>query len=428
MKNSLLVGFVVGAVLLGALAFVFLGTDFTPTTHTGTRALAPAASTSAPAPPHNWLNYKGSPARTMDWTDERVKPPFQLKWVFWGEDSGTKVGILAVDGVILFPNVGRFGGGNLFGIDAETGKELWRQKIQGHYLVMMDAGAGLVFFPETPMRRGRGEEPTPTRGLVAFDVRTGERVWNRSDLAGDPNPLAMGSRVYSTANAKRDVLFCVDAKTGETVWERNVGLGQLANASSDGEVIVVTGTNGTGAVEADTGEVLWRSPAKAALHGLYPTMIGNGMVYVPRFGALNLADGKTVWTSKEKFRCLGGDKIFGNTFALNALTGELLWRVSRRDIGMAGDICGAPFYNAGAIYFGTGFPADLPWVETFFALDAKDGEVLWRWKSGSVVCTSPITYDGRLYFGSADRGLYCFEPAPPGTPANAGSAAKEDRR
>ena len=103
--------------------------------------------------------------------------------------------------------------------------------------------------------------------------------------------------------------------------------------------------------------------------------------------------------------------MFGNTLGCDGKTGELLWNVARKTIEAEGDICCAPIYHDGVIYFGTGFGSSSKYVESFMGLDATSGKVVWRYKSGGVVCTSPIIYDGKLYFGSADRGLYCFEHA-----------------
>jgi outer membrane protein assembly factor BamB len=331
----------------------------------------------------------------MEWEDLRVRPPFKLKWVFWGEDSGTKNGLLAVDGVILFSNVGRFGGGCLFGVDAQTGEEIWRQRLGGPYVCTMDSTDGLVFHPEK------------SAGLLAFEVKTGRQVWRRADLAGDTNPLAVNGIVFSSSRAGK--LHAVRAKTGETIWQWDGG--KIGNAAYGDGLVVVRCGGDVAALDAKTGAERWRAKAGGRLHGLYPLMVADGLVFAPEFGALKLADGTVAWAGRQRFRGLGAGRLFGNTFALNAKTGEQLWSVSRKSILSEGDICGAPIHHNGVIYYGTGFGSSAPYVESFFALDAGSGKVLWRYKSGGVVCTSPIIYDGKLYFASSDRGLYCFEPS-----------------
>jgi len=380
-------------------------------------ALAGAAL-AAEERPRNWANYKGGPGRVVTWSDPAVKPPFKLKWVFWGEDSGTKDGILGVDGVILFANVGRFGGGNIYGVDAETGKELWRQRVSGPYVASMDSCSGLVFFPE----KGKG--------LLAFEVKTGRPAWSRADLGGNVNPLAVEGRVFTPARDNKSILHAVAAKTGKTVWKRDAGVGSLGCASYGDGLVVVLGSDGTAGLSAKDGSPKWKSPRKGLRHGLYAVMIEEGRVYLPdntSCSALSLKDGGVLWTGGRKIRAAGDGKVFGNLFGMDGKTGRRLWSAARKSIQSEGDICCAPFYHNGALYFGTGFGSSSKYVESFFGLDAASGKVLWRWKSGSVVCTSPIIYDGKLYFGSADRGLYCFEPAGKATGKDKRTGRKEPR-
>jgi outer membrane protein assembly factor BamB len=361
-----------------------------------------AFAESSPAKPKDWAHYKGGPGRTFAWDDKEFRPPFELKWVFWGEDSGTKDGMLAVEGVVLFANVGRFGGGNIYGVDAKTGKEIWRQSVGGPYVATMDSTAGLVFFPEQ------------SRGLLAFEVRTGDLAWSREDLRGDVNPLAVDGLVYTSK--QEGGFHALDAETAKDVW-RNSDVGKVGSSAYGEGLVVVLGDGRLTALDAATGERKWSAEAASRIHGLYPIAIADGVVFAPEGGgAFRLADGKQLWTGGGRHRCYGQGLLFGNTFAVDAKTGRTLWAVSRKDLQSAGDICGAPIYHNGVIYFGTGFGSSSKYVESFFALDAKSGRVLWRYKSGGVVCTSPIIYDRRLYFASADRGLYCFEPVRKGRP------------
>ena len=357
------------------------------------------------AGPRNWTHAKGGPARITEWTDPKVKPPFELKWVFWGEDQGSKGSPLAVDGVILFPNVGRFGGGNIFGIDARTGKELWRRRVGKPYVVSMASSDGLVFYPDK------------AKGLLAFDVKTGRRAWSRGELGKDSAPLAAEGMVFTTSRKAPDVLYAVNTKTGRDVWHRKIGIGRLGGLSYSSGLVVVSGSDGTVALSAGKGQEKWRAKPKGVLHPLYPTMIADGVVYVPaRTGkrgycaALSLADGQTIWEKDGKARCVGDGKVFGITFARDAKTGKPLWNYAKIETGTTADICCSPIYHNGVMYWASGGGGSLPWQSTCFATDAKTGKVLWRYKTCGAGCPTPLIYDGRAYFAMADCGLYCFEP------------------
>jgi outer membrane protein assembly factor BamB len=133
-----------------------------------------------------------------------------------------------------------------------TGRQLWRQSPwtgddhnQALFYGATVAG-GRVFAPFVK-KVSRAEyyrgipikTEIPNRRLVAFDLRTGKRVWDHAE-SEDPflkkasialAPVESAGRLYAGAVLRQGQLkcyvVCVDAATGGLVWRRYLGAGQV---------------------------------------------------------------------------------------------------------------------------------------------------------------------------------------------------------
>jgi len=149
--------------------------------------------------------------------------------------------------------------------------------------------------------------------VVALDAATGNHVWavryasrglktregQRSPRDLCP-PLAAGHRIV-LAPADIDRLFCFDAATGQTLWERDgIEISHLIGVSHDR--VVFTTPKGLGAVHVATGENDggWRQPLLGNLASLGRPFIADAWVFWPTadaklpWRAVNLLDGKLV--------------------------------------------------------------------------------------------------------------------------------------
>ncbi|HUE71787.1 MAG TPA: PQQ-binding-like beta-propeller repeat protein [Pirellulaceae bacterium] len=129
--------------------------------------------------------------------------------------------------------------------DPATGKELWRVRsggmnasgrpVMGHGLVFMGtADGGYKFFAASP--DGRGDV---TESHVAWKATKGAPRY--------ASPILVGDLLFTATD--KDVLCCLDPKTGEELWQKRVGGtftaspiyagGQLYFASEEGSTFVV---------------------------------------------------------------------------------------------------------------------------------------------------------------------------------------------
>jgi len=242
----------------------------------------------------------------------------------------------------------------------------------------------------------------------------------------------------------------------------------------DGKIFVSTGFAQVVALNAKTGEVLWRQNVSGPMRGA-PTVFG-GRVLVQTVDnqthALSADDGKTLWTHSgisEGASLLGGSSpavdngvvvvaySSGEVYALRLDTGVVLWADSlasmrRTDqVSTLTDIRGRPVIDRGRVYAVSNsdmlaaidlrsgrrlWDRDIgsiqsPWIAGDYlyvisnspelvALEAKTGRVRWvtplqRFededdKSGRLVWTGPVLAGDRLIIGSSEGWALSVSP------------------
>jgi len=107
----------------------------------------------------------------------------------------------------------------LYCLDAETGQKLWERPTQSHTESSPCVADGKVYC-------GAGGD-----GLLCLNAATGEDVWQYKGGHIDCPPVVVGGRVYAGCGVDRDVtgpqetaIFCLDAQTGQEVWRVKTNL------------------------------------------------------------------------------------------------------------------------------------------------------------------------------------------------------------
>lgn len=214
--------------------------------------------------------------------------------------------------------------GEVIAIEPASGLVLWR-----HVL-----GTGAV---NTPCLGTVGGEPAlfvpyEPGAVHALSARDGRELWPRPYAAGEEihgglSVARVGGRQLIFLGGRTAWAYCLDAETGETAWETNVGTwvdSTPAFAVVDGRPMVFFGTYTyfVYACDAATGEVLWRyrtrgivqgSPVVARMGGepvvcvnslddhLYVLGAGDGRFifryHLGRFPWTHYLKGRTIWSS-----------------------------------------------------------------------------------------------------------------------------------
>lgn len=166
-------------------------------------------------------------------------------------------------------------------------------------------------------------------------------LWKRDDLGGPCTPIAMNGRLYTIqrhlASTPREGerVVCLDAKTGETLWENSynvwmsdvpaerVGWSSVVGDQETGNVYVLGACDIFLCIDGKTGETLWQVP----LH--------------EQFGMLSTYGGRTNFPIiHEDLVIISGIIINWGDYAkpnhrliaMNKRTGEFVWFSGTRDL------------------------------------------------------------------------------------------------
>jgi outer membrane protein assembly factor BamB len=171
-------------------------------------------------------------------------------------------------------------------------------------------------------------------------------------------------------------------------------------------------------------EIDWSFKTNGAIWSS-PTMCNDNVIFGNDAGELysiNITDKSISWI----FKCDGPIKTKatidhksvyfssddGYLYSINLNTGKNLWKayignnVAQRMVPAKDEytydyMCSSPVVNEGVIYIGS-------MDSCIYALNASEGSIRWKFKTGGRVRSTPILNDGYVYAGSWDHFLYAL--------------------
>lgn len=309
------------------------------------------------------------------------------------------------------------------------------------------------------------------KNLVESWTREGENLlWKRDDLGSRSTPITMNGKLYTICRHKPETpveaekVVCVDAATGETIWEQifNVYLSDVPDTRVGWSSVVGDPTTGNVfamgvcgyflCLNGETGEILW-SHSLHEEYGLLSTyggrtnfpivhddfvivsaiIIGWGDMAKPchRFIAFDKRNGLPVWF--EGTRVFPYDTTYsspiatvingtaaivfgsgdGGVHAFQPLTGKSIWSydLSRRGINTS------PLIHDNTVFIGHGEEnINDTTMGSLIAIDAtKQGDVtdtakVWQLKEMFVGKSTPVMVDGKLVVVDDKATFYLFDP------------------
>ena len=258
---------------------------------------------------------------------------------------------------------------------------LWQAQV-GTGFSSMAVAAGRVYTMGNTGKKGKGAH----RDIIwCFDAVSGETVWQRpypSKLAakyyeGGPGatPTVEGDRVYTLS--KHGVVFCLEASSGKVVWtkdlrkEAGVKPPTWAFAGSPliwGKLVIYnTGSAGV-ALDKMTGEVAWKSEPKGASYA------------TPKLFRLGASDAIALFTGK-------------SLKAVRAADGKALWSYPWKtsyDINAADPLF---FAAEGTVFITSGYGSGCALLE-YGESGCKER---WRNREMRSQIGSVVAYEGHLY-------------------------------
>jgi outer membrane protein assembly factor BamB len=318
-----------------------------------------------------------------------------------------------------------------------------------------------------------GKVITATSSAVyALDETTGVQVWGPTTLGGSftASPTVVGDRLYLGTSA--GFMYCINATTGEEIWEYQVtspGQIQASPTVANGRVYFGTTNNYLYALDAITGLYKWRYTTGNSIYSSSPAVEGT-MIYFGcddgKLYAINdtgtLPQKKWDFPTKGAIECtpmLADGKVFCGSsyndhalFALDKTSGQLIWKF---ETTQSYAIDQPPAFANGLVFFSGGYnkayalysnatagnytendPAIQLWGRTtdynghppcvadnkvfvcanqdLFALNMSTGIPIWKYNFATSAYHAVVA-DGRLFVNSYN-GIICFgNPFPPET-------------
>ncbi len=395
---------------------------------------AQGAAEKKPGKVYEWPMIVGGGGRIGYSADERVRPPFRLKWATQ-PGCGTSMEVAVAAGKIFTPSCC---------LDAETGEVLWKA----------DLGNGVPAYYKGKLYSGKGR-------ITAYDATNGKRLWSKPGYnltrGGKRSGLTVWEgAIYAARRADHNgkqfyFLDSLDTETGKVKWStplievvetkrKGYHLGMTMGMPAVAGGIVVTTTHSPKmafALDVKTGKELWRQKDMSVWSS--PSTDGKSVWVAERMQgvvAMDAKTGKRLWQwggktgdlIKANYAKVGTAKYppvfaYGKLFtqnygrrytALDAKTGKELWIAGDNGGHAWAGTCGPPSAAGGYIYTNGTVGKDFNGKNYRFvvaAADHKTGKAVWRSPIAGKACArAPIAY-GRLYpIGGTE--IYCFEPVP----------------
>lgn len=239
------------------------------------------------------------------------------------------------DDVVVFGSADK----NIYGLDAKSGKLLWKIETAEPVLGAVSIKNGIAFIG--------GSDGC----FRAIDIQTGNEKWAFCELKNyvETKPLLTNEKVIFGAWDTN--LYALDKKSGKELWRWSNGIKAMHYSpaavwpvSSNGKLFVVDPERAMTAIDLETGETIWRTKASMVRESIGISEDGNRIYAktmqdsVVCYSAIG-NEAKQVWASNvnygyehnpsmliEKENVVYGSTKNGVIFALDAMTGKVLWQ------------------------------------------------------------------------------------------------------
>jgi polyvinyl alcohol dehydrogenase (cytochrome) len=387
--------------------------------------------------------------------------------IYWSFEQGSIVRNAPTLGAVTGLGATRFavffgdGHANVYALDAQDGRLLWKTKVDPHFVARITAGStyynGRLFVPVSSSEEFSSGHPdypccTSRGSVVALDANTGRQIWKAWVVPDEPRPyrtmpngvvlyrpaggavwnaptvdpvrgavyVGTGDATTAPPPATTDAIMAVDINTGKLLWSYQATEGDVFMGGCNGPArseacpspmgpdmdignspILTALPNGRRVLIAGTksGDVFALDPdGNGAL--LYRVNITGGPTGGGRGGR-----GSIVWGgAADSQRVYYGAGAAGLS-AIRPSTGERVWNFTPQGRGVA--LGAAPTLIPGVVFQGGS-------NGVLYAVAAADGRPLWEFntaqefetvnrvvaKGGAISVSGAIVVDGMLYIGS----------------------------
>ncbi len=331
------------------------------------------------------------------------------------------------NGVVYAPSYD----GKFYALDAQTGAIRWKFATEGERRFEAKGIHGLepknqtivdqydVFLSSPVAVDGSVYFGSGDGNLYALDAVTGKLKWKlkAGDVVHSSPAFANGILYFGDWDS---VLYAVDASTGKEKWKFQAGQDDMIHnqvgfqsspAVANGVVYVGCRDSNVYALDAATGQEKWRFNNEMSWVISSPAVTQGKVIFATSdsslYHVLDAASGKSVVRKEDKAYMFSSPTIVGDVVLLGVLNGSLmardlnsgdvLWEfqteASKQNKGWV--LTADRKFNAPMLYYSNWREAPTVATERQFGIGA--------------IFSSPLVANGVVYFGSTDGNLYALE-------------------
>jgi eukaryotic-like serine/threonine-protein kinase len=366
------------------------------------------------------FSYDGLAA--VDLNNSQDSSSVSEKWKF--KTGGNVNGIPLIDNGVVY--VGSFDG-NFYAIDASTGTEKWHYKTDNKIFTNPVLYNGIICFES-----GNSLYALNTNGeLVWKFILCSEAVINMNDEWDyyRSSPSVSNGVVY--IGSEKGKVFGINIADGSKAFECQTAEGKYAIKTTpliyDGKIYFGDWNGVFFAYDLSTATMVWKYDTKIDYTS---TSWVNAIVTDPVFykGSIyfggrscnlycvNPQTGAKIWMyhESESMWMLGGPTIVDDVvymgssyqhvvYTFNALSGSKGWKKS-----VTYRVNGKPLIDGDYVFVGTEADTDTT-TGTLCALNKTDGSMKAKLRLGGQVYSSPVLYNGVIYFGCSNGYVYAYD-------------------
>ena len=321
--------------------------------------------------------------------------------------------------------------GNLYAVDAATGQQRWALATEGEHRFTRPGNLGAFpptevvpdpwdFFLSSPVVVGKAVYFGSGDGHVyAVDAKTGALQWKfKTGDVVHGSPAVSGGLVY--VGSWDTYFYALDAATGALKWKFktlednkiHLMMGIPGSAAIDhGTVYFGCRDANFYALDALTGALKWKTPNDGSWVIASPA-VADGVVYYTtsdsfRFQALDAASGKALYSLPTNIFSFSSPAIAGSHAYFGTFDGQL-HDVDLNKHAYAGAFATPGFTANGPRYLGPDGKLKAEGIWSGSTLDDSIVDIHAKIFSMGSILSSPVVQDGALYFGSVDGKLYAL--------------------
>lgn len=306
----------------------------------------------------------------------------------------------------------------------------WSAQLQGNVLYADPLAAGDQVFAATA-----GDDYPRTCGVYGLNAAGGSVNWFFQTENSIKNRLIYqdGKVIAQDCDGR---VYCLDAKSGTLLWQKQVDLGGSPGASTglcaDGSTVYAGCAASITALDINSGEMRWNNRRGKGENSAAEFVVTGDRLIVSShwdaLAALNKNTGKKLWENNDgdiRFRSSTPAVMDENTLLVADDDAIMIVDSNSGEITSKTTLAGYNFSSSAqpAIIGRTAFAATVNKGVIAFDLEAKT--ILWeRPVGGALVGTAPyagvgsqtvegtpVLADGKLIFGASDGYLYMLDPA-----------------